>query len=71
MVYWKQPVESANKYIMNQRLKQSGMKWIRLRANAIIWARCKYYENDWDEFWEHMKLAEYLNEVPTVDEIAA
>jgi hypothetical protein len=65
------PVESANKYIVNQRLKQSGMKWVRLRANAIIWARCKYYENDWDVFWEHMKLADYLDVVPSEDELAA
>jgi hypothetical protein len=65
------PIESANKYIVNQRLKQSGMKWIRTRANAIIWACCKYYENEWDEFWDQIKLADYLNEVPTEDKLAA
>lgn len=65
------PVESANKYIVNQRIKQSGMKWIRLHANAIIWARCKYHENEWDEFWEDMKLADYLNEIPVDDKMVA
>lgn len=54
-------IESANKYIVSQRLKQSGMKWIKENANAVIWARGKYFENCWDDFWEKMKLSDYLD----------
>lgn len=57
-------IESANKYIVNQRLKQSGMKWSKMCANAVIWARCKYYENNWDAFWNNMNLSDYLNRIP-------
>lgn len=56
-------VESANKYIIARRMKQSGMKWQQHQANALIWARCKYYENEWDEFWDSISLPEYLNAV--------
>ena len=54
-------IESANKYIVSQRLKQSGMIWSKIGADAMIWARCKYFEGDWDCFRDEMKLAEYLN----------
>lgn len=54
-------VESANKYIIARRMKQSGMKWQQYQANALIWARCKYYENEWDQFWDSINLPEYLN----------
>lgn len=53
-------VESANKYIVSDRLKRTGMRWTLSNANAMIWLRCKYFEDRWDEFWESMKLAEYL-----------
>jgi hypothetical protein len=65
------PVESANKYIVNHRLKRSGMKWSKICANAILWARCKYYENDWDNFWMNISLSEYLNRIPCYEEQAA
>jgi len=56
-------IESANKYIVSQRLKQSGMKWVKENANAMIWARGKYFENCWDDFWKSMKLSEYLDKI--------
>ena len=65
------PVESANNYIVNQRLKRSGMKWSKTCANAILWARCKYYENDWDDFWKNVSLPEYLNKIPSYMDRAA
>lgn len=65
------PVESANNYIVNQRLKRSGMKWSKTCANALLWARCKYYENDWDDFWKNISLSEYLNRIPCYGEQAA
>jgi hypothetical protein len=57
-------IESANKYIVSQRLKQSGMKWVKENVNAVIWARGKYFENCWDSFWEKMKLSDYLDKNP-------
>ena len=54
-------IESANKYIVSQRLKQSGMKWVKGNANSMIWARGKYFENCWDDFWKSMELSEYLD----------
>ena len=57
-------IESANKYIVTQRLKQSGMKWTHKAANAVIWVRCKYYEKEWDSFWEKASLSDILNNSP-------
>lgn len=65
------PIESANNYIVNQRLKRSGMKWSKTCANAVLWARCKYYENNWDDFWKNLSLADYLNRRPSYEEQAA
>jgi hypothetical protein len=53
-------IESANKYIVANRLKQAGMRWEIKNANAIIWLRSKYFEDDWDDFWESMNIADYL-----------
>lgn len=54
-------IESANKYIVSQRLKRSGMQWRLHNADAVIWVRCKYYEDQWGEFWNSMKLNKFLN----------
>jgi len=54
-------IESANKYIVADRMKRAGMRWSLQHANALIWLRCKYYEEYWDEFWEKLKLSDYLN----------
>jgi putative ubiquitin-RnfH superfamily antitoxin RatB of RatAB toxin-antitoxin module len=52
-------IESANKYIVANRLKQAGMRWEIKNANAIIWLRSKYFEDDWDAFWESMNIGDY------------
>lgn len=52
-------IESANKYIVANRLKQAGMRWEIKNANALIWLRSKYFEDGWDEFWESMNIADY------------
>ena len=44
-------VESANKYVMQQRLKQAGMKWNMEGAAAVIHLRQRIYENRWDLSW--------------------
>ena len=55
-------IESANKYIVANRLKLSGMRWTIDHADAIIWLRCKYFENYWEQFWNDLDLREYLNQ---------
>ena len=42
-------VESANKYLVQARLKQAGMKWRIEGAEAMIYLRQKIYENNWEE----------------------
>jgi hypothetical protein len=54
-------IESANKYLVANRLKQAGMRWSIDGANSMIWLRSKYFEDQWDDFWEQMRLPEYLN----------
>lgn len=54
-------IESANKYIVANRLKLAGMRWSKKNANAMISLRCKFFENIWDEFWENLKLPDFLN----------
>jgi hypothetical protein len=54
-------IESANKYIVADRMKRSGMRWSLQHANALIWLRCKYYEDQWDDFWENLNLSEYMD----------
>ena len=63
-------IESANKYIIAQRLKQSGMIWSKNSANALIWTRCKYFEGEWDAFWNSIKIAKFLNN-PYNEEVKA
>jgi len=54
-------IESANKYIVADRLKRTGMRWTLQHANAIIWLRCKYFEDQWDDFWNNVNLSDYLD----------
>ena len=41
-------VESANKYLVQARLKQAGMKWLTQGASAMIHLREKIYEDNWE-----------------------
>lgn len=45
-------IEAGCKTIVGQRLKQSGMRWSRRGANAIIALRCAQLSGRWEEFWE-------------------
>jgi hypothetical protein len=58
-------IESANKYVVANRLKQAGMRWDICNANAMIWLRCKNYEDNWDQFWEDMNIADFLAQQET------
>lgn len=44
-------VESANKYLVQARCKQAGMKWTINGAAAVIKLREKIYEDTWDDYW--------------------
>jgi hypothetical protein len=44
-------VESACKVIVQQRLKQAGMRWSRERAQAVLALRCELLSRRWDEIW--------------------
>ena len=45
-------VEGGCKHIVGARLKQGGMRWTVVGANAIIALRCAVESNRFDDFWE-------------------
>jgi hypothetical protein len=49
-------VESANKYLVQQRLKQAGMKWCIKGAHSILKLREKLYEGSWARVWSKRTL---------------
>jgi len=52
-------VESSNKKVVTQRLKQSGMFWSNKGANAIMFIRAMYLSSSgsWDKLWAVDKVA--------------
>jgi hypothetical protein len=50
-------VESACKHIVSQRLKQAGMTWSVVGANAIIQLRILWKNSEWHNFWNNRKAA--------------
>jgi hypothetical protein len=50
-------VESANKYLIQTRLKQAGMKWTRDGAEAIIKLREILYDHSWQGKWSSRRAA--------------
>jgi hypothetical protein len=44
-------VEGAARYVIGERLDQSGMRWIVERAEAVLLLRCIEVNGDWDAFW--------------------
>lgn len=57
-------IESANKYIVANRMKMAGMRWSVQKANSLLWLRCKYFEDQWDFTWDQIDLREYLDWIP-------
>ncbi len=54
-------VEGAARYVIGERLDQSGMRWIVERAEAVLLLRCIEVNGDWDSFFafsEQQRLAE-------------
>jgi hypothetical protein len=45
-------IESANKYVVQKRAKQSGMRWSYKGANSIIALRIHYLKGFWNDIWE-------------------
>jgi hypothetical protein len=43
-------VEGAARYVVGERLDNSGMRWIEERAEAILLLRCIEVNGDWEEF---------------------
>lgn len=44
-------VEGAARYVIGERLDQSGMRWIVERAEAVLLLRCIEVNGDWDAFF--------------------
>jgi hypothetical protein len=45
-------VEGAARYVVGERLDNSGMRWIKQRAEAVLLLRCIEVNGDWDLFWD-------------------
>jgi hypothetical protein len=45
-------IESANKYVIQERLKRPGMKWSIKGGNAIGHLRALSYSDSWEKIWE-------------------
>jgi hypothetical protein len=44
-------VEGAARYVIGERLDQSGMRWLVERAEAVLQLRCIEVNGDWDAFF--------------------
>ena len=47
-------VESANKVVVEARLKGAGMRWARRHVNPMVALRTVVYSDRWDEAWAQM-----------------
>jgi hypothetical protein len=45
-------VEAAARVVVGERLDNSGMRWIKERAEAVLLLRCVEINGDWDDFWQ-------------------
>ena len=45
-------VEGAARYVVGERLDNSGMRWIEERAEAVLLLRCIEVNGDWEDFME-------------------
>lgn len=43
-------VEGAARYVVGERLDNSGMRWIEARAEAVLLLRCIEVNGDWEDF---------------------
>ena len=50
-------IESAGRHIVQQRLKQSGMRWSLLGAQAILNLRARHRSGQFEQYWENYAAA--------------
>ena len=48
-------VEGAARYVVGERLDNSGMRWIEERAEAVLLLRCIEVNGDWEAFMSGAK----------------
>ena len=48
-------IESANKYVVQKRVKLPGCKWVEENVNRIVQLRTLYVNEEFDEFFEDLK----------------
>ena len=55
-------VEGAARYVVGERLDNSGMRWIKERAEVVLLLRCIEDNGDWEEFtrWEQERRSREL-----------
>ena len=56
-------VEGAARYVVGERLDQSGMRWVEERAEAVLLLRCIEVNGDWEDFvkWGQAQRSQELN----------
>jgi hypothetical protein len=56
-------VEGAARYVVGERLDNSGMRWIEGRAEAILLLRCIEVNGDWEDFmrWSQEQRSQELD----------
>ena len=45
-------VEGAARYVVGERLDNSGMRWVEERAEAVLLLRCIEVNGDWEDFMQ-------------------
>lgn len=50
-------IESAHHYVIQERLKIPGAWWLINNAQIMISHRVLRVNNDWEEYWENVRLA--------------
>jgi hypothetical protein len=57
-------VEGAARYVVGERLDNSGMRWVEERAEAVLLLRCIEVNGDWDNFmeWSQAERSEKLRQ---------
>ena len=57
-------VEGAARYVVGERLDNSGMRWVEERAEAVLLLRCIEVTGDWDDFmaWSQADRSEPLRQ---------
>jgi hypothetical protein len=53
-------VESGCKIVVQERMKQAGMRWSREGAQAMLALRCVLLSDCWDEVWASFSPAQKL-----------